>query len=210
MEILSIVLDCIFILILLRFVFVVLTELYKLPYRIWWNTYRSGIRISIFTVLGIYLRVQEQGVKHVLFYFVKLKNAGVEVEGSSLAMLEMLEMLETHYICTNNLETITNLLISSQNTSLDLSFMEICAYDLAERTHLIKVVLLAIEKQTDKIDYKGVSYMITKEKGDINWEQPIKIQSPTWEQPIKIQSPITEENQIVIYQPETKFLDKDK
>jgi len=92
------------------------------PVRLWISALAAGVRISIFTLVG--MRIRNVQPSRIVLPLIKASKAGLDVT---------INMLETHYLAGGNVDKITNALIGAQRANIPLEFGKAQAIDLAGR-----------------------------------------------------------------------------
>ncbi len=93
-----------------------------IPIGMWISAVASGVRISIFSLVGMKLR-RVKPVK-IVSPLIKATKAGIKVTTNQL---------EAHYLAGGNVDSVVNALIAAERASMDLSFEQASAIDLAGR-----------------------------------------------------------------------------
>ncbi|MCR5391224.1 MAG: flotillin-like protein FloA [Lachnospiraceae bacterium] len=93
-----------------------------IPVGMWISAVASGVRISIFSLVGMKLR-RVKPVK-IVSPLIKATKAGIKVTTNQL---------EAHYLAGGNVDSVVNALIAAERASMDLSFEQASAIDLAGR-----------------------------------------------------------------------------
>ena len=109
-----------FILVAVLILFVVI-----IPIPLWIAAVFSGVRISIFSLVGMRLRRVPPGV--ILNAMIQSKKAGLEVDSQSL---------EAHYLAGGNVFRVVHALVAADKAAINLSFQRATAIDLAGRNVL--------------------------------------------------------------------------
>ena len=93
-----------------------------IPVGVWISAIASGVRINIFSLLGMKLRrVKPQ---RIIYPMIKATKAGITVKSNQL---------EAHYLAGGNVDNVVNALIAAERASMNLSFEQASAIDLAGR-----------------------------------------------------------------------------
>ncbi len=93
-----------------------------IPVGMWISAIASGVKISIFSLVGMKLR-RVKPVK-IVSPMIKATKAGIDVKTNQL---------EAHYLAGGNVDSVVNALIAAERASMDLSFEQASAIDLAGR-----------------------------------------------------------------------------
>lgn len=92
------------------------------PIRLWISALAAGVRISIFTLIG--MRFRNVQPSRIVLPMIKASKAGLDVT---------INMLETHYLAGGNVDKVVNALIGAQRANIPLEFGKAQAIDLAGR-----------------------------------------------------------------------------
>ena len=93
-----------------------------IPVGMWISAIASGVKISIFSLLGMKLRrVRPAGI---LGPMIKATKAGIQVRANEL---------EAHYLAGGNVDSVVNALVAAERAGINLSFEQASAIDLAGR-----------------------------------------------------------------------------
>jgi len=95
---------------------------YFIPVRLWIAAIASGVRISLFSLLGMRLRNVDPFV--IVPSIIMVHKAGLIVNPDAL---------EAHYLAGGDVIRVVKALISADKANLDLKFEKACAIDLAGR-----------------------------------------------------------------------------
>ena len=93
-----------------------------IPVGMWISAVASGVKISIFSLVGMKLR-RVKPVK-IVSPLIKATKAGINVTTNQL---------EAHYLAGGNVDNVVNALIAAERASMNLSFEQASAIDLAGR-----------------------------------------------------------------------------
>ena len=93
-----------------------------IPVGMWISAVASGVKISIFTLVGMKLRRVKPA--KIVDPMIKATKAGLDVKTNQL---------EAHYLAGGNVDSVVNALIAAERASMDLSFEQASAIDLAGR-----------------------------------------------------------------------------
>jgi len=95
---------------------------YFIPFGLWITALFSGVRISIFTLIGMRLR---KVVPHsIIRPLISATKAGLDLNISEM---------EAHYLAGGNVSLVVNALISADKANIELNFRRATAIDLAGR-----------------------------------------------------------------------------
>ncbi|GEN86374.1 flotillin-like protein FloA [Oceanobacillus sp. FSL W8-0428] len=92
------------------------------PVALWISALAAGVKISIFTLIG--MRLRRVVPNRVINPLIKAHKAGLEVK---------INQLESHYLAGGNVDRVVNALIAAQRANIDLLFERAAAIDLAGR-----------------------------------------------------------------------------
>ena len=106
-----------------------------IPVGMWISAVASGVRISIFSLVGMKLR-RVKPVK-IVSPLIKATKAGIKVTTNQL---------EAHYLAGGNVDSVVNALIAAERASMDLSFEQASAIDLAGRDFFEAVTMSVTPK----------------------------------------------------------------
>ncbi|WP_026662392.1 flotillin-like protein FloA [Butyrivibrio proteoclasticus] len=93
-----------------------------IPVGMWISAVASGVKISIFTLVGMKLRRVKPA--KIVDPMIKATKAGLDVKTNQL---------EAHYLAGGNVDNVVNALIAAERASMNLSFEQASAIDLAGR-----------------------------------------------------------------------------
>lgn len=93
-----------------------------IPVAFWISALAAGVKVSIFTLVG--MRLRRVVPSKVISPLIKAHKAGVGVNTNQL---------ESHYLAGGNVDRVVNALIAAQRANIDLSFERAAAIDLAGR-----------------------------------------------------------------------------
>lgn len=92
------------------------------PIMLWISALAAGVRVSIFTLIG--MRLRRVIPSRVINPLIKAHKAGLDVTTNQL---------ESHYLAGGNVDRVVNALIAAQRANIDLKFERSAAIDLAGR-----------------------------------------------------------------------------
>lgn len=92
------------------------------PLGLWVSTLASGVRVSIFTLVG--MRFRRVSPAKIVAPLIKAEKAGLKMTISKM---------EAHYLAGGNLDRVITALITARGANIQLDFPEACAIDLAGR-----------------------------------------------------------------------------
>ncbi|ALC81669.1 MULTISPECIES: flotillin-like protein FloA [Bacillus] len=116
------------------------------PVMLWISAMAAGVKISIFTLVGMRLRRVIPG--RVVNPLIKAHKAGVDVTTNQL---------ESHYLAGGNVDRVVNALIAAQRANIELSFTRCAAIDLAGRNVLEAVQMSVNPKVIETPFISGVA-----------------------------------------------------
>ncbi|WP_138415718.1 flotillin-like protein FloA [Aquibacillus sediminis] len=93
-----------------------------IPVMLWISALAAGVRVSIFTLVG--MRLRRVVPARVINPLIKAHKAGLAVNTNQL---------ESHYLAGGNVDRVVNALIAAQRANIELSFERCAAIDLAGR-----------------------------------------------------------------------------
>lgn len=129
-----IILGIILLLIILFFVFV--------PVRLWIAAIASGVKISIFDLVG--MRLRRVSPSKIVLPMIKATKAGIGAK---------VNQLEAHYLAGGDVDNVVNALIAAERALISLAFEQASAIDLAGRDVFQAVKMSVTPKviETDRI-----------------------------------------------------------
>ncbi|MGD6774485.1 MULTISPECIES: flotillin-like protein FloA [Bacillaceae] len=133
---LAVVLGIIFLSVLLTFV----------PVMLWISALAAGVRVSIFTLVG--MRLRRVIPSRVINPLIKAHKAGLDVSTNQL---------ESHYLAGGNVDRVVNALIAAQRANIELTFERAAAIDLAGRDVLEAVQMSVNPKVIETPFIAGVA-----------------------------------------------------
>lgn len=133
---LAVVLGIIFLSVLLTFV----------PVMLWISALAAGVRVSIFTLVG--MRLRRVIPSRVINPLIKAHKAGLAVSTNQL---------ESHYLAGGNVDRVVNALIAAQRANIELTFERAAAIDLAGRDVLEAVQMSVNPKVIETPFIAGVA-----------------------------------------------------
>lgn len=92
------------------------------PVMLWISALASGVRVSIFTLVG--MRLRRIVPARIINPLIKASKAGLDIT---------INQLETHYLAGGNVDRVVDALVAAQRADIDLPFMRAAAIDLAGR-----------------------------------------------------------------------------
>jgi len=111
-----------FIIIVGLIIFVILSFFSFVPVGLWISAYAAGVRIGIFTLIG--MRLRRVIPSRIVNPMIKAEKAGLDVS---------INKLEAHYLAGGNVDKVVNALIAAQRANIPLEFERAAAIDLAGR-----------------------------------------------------------------------------
>ena len=93
-----------------------------IPVGMWISAVASGVKISIFTLVGMKLRRVKPA--KIVDPMIKATKAGIDVTTNQL---------EAHYLAGGNVDSVVNALIAAERASMNITFEQASAIDLAGR-----------------------------------------------------------------------------
>ncbi|MEH7384065.1 flotillin-like protein FloA [Bacillus sp. JJ1521] len=135
------------ILILVALGIIILAVLFTfVPVALWISALAAGVRVSIFTLIGMRLRRVIPG--RVIIPLIKAQKAGLNLNTNQL---------ESHYLAGGNVDRVVNALIAAQRANIELTFERAAAIDLAGRDVLEAVQMSVNPKVIETPFISGVA-----------------------------------------------------
>ncbi|KAB7670078.1 flotillin-like protein FloA [Bacillus sp. B1-b2] len=116
------------------------------PVMLWISALAAGVRISIFTLIG--MRLRRVIPSRVVNPLIKAHKAGLNVT---------INQLESHYLAGGNVDRVVNALIAAHRANIELSFERCAAIDLAGRDVLEAVQMSVNPKVIETPFIAGVA-----------------------------------------------------
>ncbi|WML59692.1 flotillin-like protein FloA [Neobacillus sp. PS2-9] len=116
------------------------------PVMLWISALAAGVRISIFTLVG--MRLRRVTPSRVVNPLIKAHKAGLNVSTNQL---------ESHYLAGGNVDRVVNALIAAHRANIELSFERCAAIDLAGRDVLEAVQMSVNPKVIETPFIAGVA-----------------------------------------------------
>ncbi|MDX8364185.1 flotillin-like protein FloA [Cytobacillus sp. IB215665] len=137
----------ILVLLAVALVIIVLAVLFTfVPIMLWISALAAGVRVSIFTLIG--MRLRRVIPSRVINPLIKAVKAGLNVSTNQL---------ESHYLAGGNVDRVVNALIAAQRANIELSFERCAAIDLAGRDVLEAVQMSVNPKVIETPFIAGVA-----------------------------------------------------
>ncbi|MBM6619254.1 flotillin-like protein FloA [Bacillus suaedaesalsae] len=133
---LAIAIGFIFLVVLLTFV----------PVMLWISALAAGVKISIFTLIG--MRLRRVIPNRIINPLIKSYKAGLDVT---------INQLESHYLAGGNVDRVVNALIAAHRANIELTFERAAAIDLAGRDVLEAVQMSVNPKVIETPFISGVA-----------------------------------------------------
>lgn len=128
-------------------IIVVLIVLFSfVPVMLWISALAAGVRIGIFTLVG--MRLRRVVPRRVIHPLIKAVKAGLELKTNQL---------ESHYLAGGNVNRVVDALIAAQRANIELSFARCAAIDLAGRNVLEAVQMSVNPKVIETPFISGVA-----------------------------------------------------
>lgn len=140
-------------------VFLILAVFFTfVPVALWISALAAGVRVSIFTLIG--MRLRRVIPSRIVNPLIKAHKAGIEVS---------INQLESHYLAGGNVDRVVNALIAAHRANIELSFERAAAIDLAGRDVLEAVQMSVNPKviETPFIAYVAMNGIEVKAKARI-------------------------------------------
>ncbi|MGF2617135.1 UPF0365 family protein [Rossellomorea vietnamensis] len=116
------------------------------PVMLWISAIAAGVRISIFTLVG--MRLRRVIPSRIINPLIKAHKAGLTVT---------INQLESHYLAGGNVDRVVNALIAAHRANIELSFERAAAIDLAGRDVLEAVQMSVNPKVIETPFIAGVA-----------------------------------------------------
>lgn len=116
------------------------------PVMLWISALAAGVKISIFTLVG--MRLRRVTPSRVVNPLIKASKAGLDVN---------INQLESHYLAGGNVDRVVNALIAAHRANIELSFERCAAIDLAGRDVLEAVQMSVNPKVIETPFIAGVA-----------------------------------------------------
>ncbi|MFP3919570.1 flotillin-like protein FloA [Lysinibacillus telephonicus] len=116
------------------------------PIALWISALAAGVRVSIFTLIG--MRLRRVIPARIINPLIKAHKAGLNVT---------INQLESHYLAGGNVDRVINALIAAQRANIELSFERCAAIDLAGRDVLEAVQMSVNPKVIETPFIAGVA-----------------------------------------------------
>ncbi|MCA1063448.1 flotillin-like protein FloA [Rossellomorea sp. AcN35-11] len=116
------------------------------PVMLWISAIAAGVRISIFTLVG--MRLRRVIPSRVINPLIKAHKAGITVT---------INQLESHYLAGGNVDRVVNALIAAHRANIELTFERCAAIDLAGRDVLEAVQMSVNPKVIETPFIAGVA-----------------------------------------------------
>lgn len=116
------------------------------PVTLWISAIAAGVRISIFTLIG--MRLRRVIPSRIVNPLIKASKAGLSVQ---------INQLESHYLAGGNVDRVVNALIAAHRANIELPFERAAAIDLAGRDVLEAVQMSVNPKVIETPFIAGVA-----------------------------------------------------
>lgn len=116
------------------------------PITLWISALAAGVRIGIFTLVG--MRLRRVIPSRVIAPLIKAEKAGLSVT---------VNQLESHYLAGGNVDRVVNALIAAHRANIELTFQRAAAIDLAGRDVLEAVQMSVNPKVIETPFISGVA-----------------------------------------------------
>ncbi|MER2172637.1 MAG: flotillin-like protein FloA, partial [Psychrobacillus psychrodurans] len=127
--------------------FIVLSVFFTFfPITLWISALAAGVKISIFTLVG--MRLRRVIPSRIVNPLIKAHKAGLEVA---------INQLESHYLAGGNVDRVVNALIAAHRANIELTFERAAAIDLAGRDVLEAVQMSVNPKVIETPFIAGVA-----------------------------------------------------
>ncbi len=139
--------QAIFILVVVALAIIFLAIIFTfVPVMLWISALAAGVRVSIFTLIG--MRLRRVIPSRVINPLIKAHKAGLNVTTNQL---------ESHYLAGGNVDRVVNALIAAHRANIELSFERCAAIDLAGRDVLEAVQMSVNPKVIETPFISGVA-----------------------------------------------------
>lgn len=139
--------ETIFLVIAIIAIIIVLAVFFTfVPVALWISALAAGVRVSIFTLIG--MRLRRVIPSRVVNPLIKAHKAGINVSTNQL---------ESHYLAGGNVDRVVNALIAAERANIDLPFERGAAIDLAGRDVLEAVQMSVNPKVIETPFISGVA-----------------------------------------------------
>ena len=119
-------------------VFLIIMFSIVIPIPFWIAAVFSGVKISIFSLVG--MRLRKVPPKVILMAMIQTKKAGIDIPSSAL---------EAHFLARGNVIRVVNALVAADKANIPLTLQRATAIDLAGRNVLEAVKMSVIPKVID-------------------------------------------------------------
>ncbi|MCH7321067.1 flotillin-like protein FloA [Solibacillus sp. MA9] len=128
-------------------VFLILAVFFTfVPVALWISALAAGVRVSIFTLIG--MRLRRVIPSRIVNPLIKAHKAGIEIS---------INQLESHYLAGGNVDRVVNALIAAHRANIELTFERCAAIDLAGRDVLEAVQMSVNPKVIETPFISGVA-----------------------------------------------------
>lgn len=128
-------------------IIIVLSVFFTLvPVTLWISAMAAGVRVSIFTLIG--MRLRRVVPNRIVIPLIKAHKAGIDVG---------ISQLESHYLAGGNVDRVVNALIAAHRANIELPFERAAAIDLAGRDVLDAVQMSVNPKVIETPFIAGVA-----------------------------------------------------
>jgi len=124
---------------------------YFIPIRLWIAALAAGVRISIFSLIGMRLRNVDPRI--IVPGLIMLHKAGLSVESDGM---------EAHYLAGGDVIRVVKSLISADKANLNLKFERACAIDLAGRD-VLDAVKTSVNPKVIDVPKEGALAAVAKD-----------------------------------------------
>lgn len=124
---------------------------YLIPIRLWVAALAAGVKISIFTLVGMRLRNVEPRV--IVPCLIMLHKAGLTVK---------IDAMEAHYLAGGRVINVVNALIAADKANITLPFERACAIDLAGRD-VLDAVRTSVNPKVIDVPKEGTLAAVAKD-----------------------------------------------
>src|SRR5699024_9492083 len=117
-----------------------------IPVTLWISALAAGVRVSIFTLIG--MRLRRVVPNRIINPLIKAYKAGLSVK---------INQLESHYLAGGNVDRVVNALIAAHRANINLTFERSAAIDLAGRDVLEAVQMSVNPKVIETPFISGIA-----------------------------------------------------
>lgn len=141
--------------IILLAIFFLFLFFYIIPFGLWISALASGVRVGIFTLVG--MRLRRVVPQRIVSPMIKSHKAGIALTT---------DQLEAHYLAGGNVDRVVDSLIAAQRAEIPLGFERAAAIDLAGR-NVLQAVQMSVNPKVIQtpvvkaVAMNGIEVMVT-------------------------------------------------